>query len=117
MGTVRGELGRARALAAGVKKKPEVAKAPVTGNFVLEQTQASKELLVKQRKEWMAAVKRTQDSTVKFVAQKRVAANSNGYTSEAQERAHLIRMAQDHNWMDYVKAEEPKERPDAIKPL
>eukprot|EP00435_Cladocopium_sp_Y103_P030999 s422_g7.t2 len=102
--TERQKIGRARALAAGVKKQTvEQAKSQITGSFLLEQSQASKELSAKQRREWMAAVKRTQDSSAKFVAQKRLAANN---PSSAYERAQLIRRAQDDNWLDHLRAED-----------
>lgn len=106
--TERQKIGRARALAAGVKKQTvEQAKSQITGSFLLEQSQASKELSAKQRKEWMAAVKRTQDSSAKFVAQKRLAANNpSSVSSEAYERAQLIRLAQDDNWLDHLRAED-----------
>lgn len=106
--TERQKIGRARALAAGVKKQTvEQAKSQITGSFLLEQSQASKELSAKQRKEWMAAVKRTQDSSAKFVAQKRLAANNpSSVSSEAYERAQLIRRAQDDNWLDHLRAED-----------
>jgi len=95
-------------LAAGVKKQQtEQQKSQVTGSFLLEQSLASKGPSEKQRKEWMAAVKRTQDSSAKFVAQKRLAANNpSNIASEAHERAQLIRRAQDDNWLDQLRAEE-----------
>ncbi|CAK9095582.1 Uncharacterized protein SCF082_LOCUS44891 [Durusdinium trenchii] len=98
----REKIGRARAAAAGVKKPPVEAPKSVTGSFLLEQSLASKELLNKQRKEWMAAVKRTQDSTAKYVAQKRIAATNPSVASEAHERAQLIRRAQEDNWQLHV---------------
>ncbi|CAK9082441.1 unnamed protein product [Durusdinium trenchii] len=112
----REKIGRARAAAAGVKKPPVEAPKSVTGSFLLEQSLASKELLNKQRKEWMAAVKRTQDSTAKYVAQKRIAATNPSVASEAHERAQLIRRAQEDNWLDHLRAEESKAEPRSKTP-
>ncbi|CAE7769124.1 unnamed protein product [Symbiodinium sp. CCMP2456] len=111
--TARREIQQARALAAGVKKKPvEESVSQVRGSQLLQQAQAAaKEQAQLQRKEWMAAVKRTQDSTAKFIAQKRMAASStNSAASEAHQRAQLIRIAQDDNfWLENIRSfEEPE---------
>ncbi|OLP81830.1 hypothetical protein AK812_SmicGene37583 [Symbiodinium microadriaticum] len=106
--TARREIQQARALAAGVKKKPvEESVSQVRGSHLLQQAQAAaKEQAQLQRKEWIAAVKRTQDSTAKFIAQKRMAASStNSAASEAHQRAQLIRIAQDDNfWLENIRS-------------
>ncbi|CAE7788341.1 unnamed protein product [Symbiodinium sp. CCMP2592] len=108
----RREIQQARALAAGVKKKPVEAVSLVRGSHLLQQAQAAaKEQAQLQRKEWMAAVKRTQDSSAKFIAQKRMAASStNPAASEAHQRAQLIRIAQDDNfWLENIRSFEEAE--------
>eukprot|EP00439_Symbiodinium_sp_Y106_P075894 s301_g15.t1 len=117
--TARREIQQARALAAGVKKKPVEAVSQVQGSHLLQQAQAAaKEQAQLQRnagkhelKEWMAAVKRTQDSSAKFIAQKRMAASStNPAASEAHQRAQLIRIAQDDNfWLENIRSFEDSE--------